>query len=140
MRVGIATGLVVVGELVGAGEVQERRRRRDAEPRGAAAIGRGAEYRGYLLNDAPSRRRTLFEYEAIAPAALKGFQDPVSAWRVVRERTIASRFESLRAASRMPLIGREEEMDLLLRRWRQIKAAKAAWCCFPASPASANRG
>ena len=69
VRVGIATGLVVVGELVGAGEVAgAKRRRRDAEPRGAAAIGRGAEYRGDRLqpravspatcsNTRPSRRR-----------------------------------------------------------------------------------
>ncbi len=63
----------------------------------------------------------LFDYEPIEPAALKGFQEPVSAWRVLRERSIASRFEALRAASRTPLIGREEEMELLRRRWQQIK-------------------
>ena len=56
-----------------------------------------------------------------SPRALKGFEEPVGAWRVVRERTIASRFETLRAAGLTPLIGREEEMELLLRRWEQIK-------------------
>lgn len=62
--------------------------------------------------------------DAIAPAALKGFDQPVGAWRVLRERTIASRFEALRAASGTPLIGRDEEMELLVRRWQQIKAGE----------------
>ena len=64
---------------------------------------------------------TCSNTNAIEPTKLKGFQDPVSAWRVLRERTIASRFEALRAASQTPLVGREEEMELLRRRWQQIK-------------------
>jgi len=124
VRVGIATGLVVVGELVGAGEVQERNV--VGETPNLAARLQSAAAPNTTVIDATTRRLAgdLFEYEAIAPAALKGFQDPVGAWRVVRERTIASRFESLRAANRTPLIGREEEMDLLLRRWRQIKGGE----------------
>ena len=62
-----------------------------------------------------------FEYQAIEPTALKGFAEPVGAWRVVRERTIASRFETLRAPGLTPLVGREEELELLTRRWAQIK-------------------
>jgi hypothetical protein len=63
----------------------------------------------------------LFEYEAIAPTQLKGFREPIGAWRVLRERTVASRFETFRAATQSRLVGRGEEMELLLRRWRQIK-------------------
>ena len=55
---------------------------------------------------------------------MKGFAEPVAAWRVLRERTIASRFEALRAESRTPLIGRHEEIELLQRRWAQIKTGE----------------
>ncbi len=121
VRVGIATGLVVVGELVGAGEAQERNV--VGETPNLAARLQSAAAPNTVVIDATTRRLASdgFDYEAIAPAALKGFQEPVSAWRVLRERTIASRFEALRAASLAPLIGRQEEMELLRRRWAQIK-------------------
>jgi class 3 adenylate cyclase/predicted ATPase len=121
VRVGIATGLVVVGELVGAGEVQERNV--VGETPNLAARLQSAAPPNAVVVAATTRRLAgdLFEYEAIEPAALKGFQELVSAFRVVRERTIASRFEALRAASMTPLVGRQEEMELLLKRWQQIK-------------------
>src|SRR4029079_13517088 len=53
---------------------------------------------------------------------LKGFDGPVAAWRVLRELTMQSRFEALRAANTAPLVGREEELELLLRRCQQAKA------------------
>ena len=121
VRIGIATGLVVVGELVGAGEVQERNVVGET-PNLAARLQSHAAPNTAVI-DATTRRLAgdLFEYDVIAPAALKGFEGPVSAWRVLRERTIASRFEALRAAGMTPLIGRDEEMELLARRWEQIK-------------------
>jgi class 3 adenylate cyclase/tetratricopeptide (TPR) repeat protein len=121
VRVGIATGLVVVGELLGTGEVQERNV--VGETPNLAARLQSTAAPDTVVVDATTRRLAgeLFEYEAIAPAALKGFAEPVTLWRVLRERTIASRFEALWAANRTPLIGREEEMDLLMRRWQQIK-------------------
>ncbi len=121
VRIGIATGLVVVGELLGTGEVQERNV--VGETPNLAARLQSAAAPDTVVVDATTRRLAgeLFEYEAIAPAALKGFAGPVAIWRVLRERTIASRFEALWAANRTPLIGREEEMDLLMRRWQQIK-------------------
>ncbi|HUC49549.1 MAG TPA: adenylate/guanylate cyclase domain-containing protein [Xanthobacteraceae bacterium] len=121
VRVGIATGLVVVGELIGAGEVQERNV--VGETPNLAARLQAAAAPNTAVIDAMTRRlaRDLFEYETIMPAALKGFAEPVAAWRVLRERTIASRFEALRAESRTPLIGRQEEIELLQRRWAQIK-------------------
>ena len=65
----------------------------------------------------------LFEYEDIGSVALKGFSVPVQAWRVLSESRVESRFEALRggAATLAPLVGREEELDLLLRRWQQAK-------------------
>ena len=121
MRVGLATGLVVVGELIGAGEAQERNV--VGETPNLAARLQSAAAPNTVVVAATTRRLAgdLFEYEAIEPAKLKGFQDPVSAWRVLRERTFASRFEALRAASVTPLVGRQEEMELLQRRWQQLK-------------------
>jgi hypothetical protein len=79
-----------------------------------------------LIVDPITRRLAgdLFEYEALEPTELKGFDGPVAPWRVLRERAIASRFEALRAESRTPLVGREEEMELLLRRWQQLKGGE----------------
>ncbi len=110
VRLGIATGLVVVGELVGAGEAQERNV--VGETPNLAARLQAVAAPNTVVIDATTRRLAgdLFEYETIAPAALKGFAEPVAAWRVLRERTIASRFEALRAESRTPLIGRQEEI------------------------------
>jgi class 3 adenylate cyclase/tetratricopeptide (TPR) repeat protein len=121
VRIGIATGLVVVGELVGAGEAQERNV--VGETPNLAARLQSVAVPNSVVIAATTRRLAgeLFEYEAIAPAALKGFAEPVNAFRVLRERTIASRFEALRAVSLTPLIGRDEEIDLLRRRWLQIK-------------------
>jgi class 3 adenylate cyclase/predicted ATPase len=125
VRVGIATGLVVVGELVGAGGEAQERNVVGETPNLAARL-QSAAMPNTVVIDATTRRHASdgFDYDAIPPAALKGFQEPVGAWRVLRERTIASRFEALRAASRTPMIGRDEEMELLARRWQQIKAGE----------------
>jgi class 3 adenylate cyclase/tetratricopeptide (TPR) repeat protein len=120
-RIGLATGLVVVGELVGAGEVQERNV--VGETPNLAARLQSAAAPNTVVVAATTRRLAgeLFEYAAIEPAKLKGFEEPISAWRVLRERTVASRFEAFRAATQTPLVGREEEIELLRRRWQQIK-------------------
>ena len=121
IRVGIATGLVVVGELVGAGEAQERNV--VGETPNLAARLQAAAVPNSVVISATTRRLAgeLFAYEEIEPTKLKGFADPITAFRVLRERSVASRFEALRAASLTPMVGREEEIELLLRRWQQIK-------------------
>ena len=121
VRIGIATGLVVVGELVGSGEAQERNV--VGETPNLAARLQSAAAPNTVLIAASTRRLTgdLFEYEPVDPGALKGFDGPVAAWRVLREQSMQSRFESLRAANQVPLVGRDEEIDLLTRRWAQSK-------------------
>jgi hypothetical protein len=72
---------------------------------------------------ADSTRRqigTLFEIEDLGPRPLAGFAEPQRAWRVVGESRVVSRFEALRSGT-TPLVGRDEELDLLLRRWQQAK-------------------
>ncbi len=121
VRVGLATGLVVIGELVGAGEAQERNV--VGETPNLAARLQSLAAPNTLVIDATTRRLAgdTFEYDAGAPVELKGFAGLITPWRVLRERTLASRFEALRAESRTPLVGREEEMELLLRRWQGLK-------------------
>ena len=121
VRIGIATGLVVVGELVGEGEAQERNVIGET-PNLAARLQSAAPVNAVVIA-ATTRRLAgeLFEYEPIEPTALKGFREPVSAWRVLGERSIESRFEALRAAKLTPLVGRDEELELLRRRWQQLR-------------------
>jgi hypothetical protein len=75
---------------------------------------------------ADSTRRqigTLFEIEDLGPQPLAGFAEPQPAWRVVGESGVVSRFEALRSGT-TPLVGRDEELDLLLRRWQQAKSGE----------------
>ena len=121
-RVGIATGSVVVGEVLGEGEARERGVVGET-PNLAARLQVLAEP-GQVVADAATRRLTgaLFEYSDLGDAELKGLPHPVRAWRALREGRIENRFEALRSgAAPPPLVGREEELELLLQRWRQAR-------------------
>jgi class 3 adenylate cyclase/predicted ATPase len=122
VRIGIATGLVVVGDLVGEGSAQEQavvgetpnlaaRLQSMAEPN-TVVIGAGTRR---LIGD-------LFEYRDLGAVEVKGIAAPVPAWQVLRPSAVASRFEALRGSALTPLVGRDEEIDLLLRRWARAKA------------------
>ena len=73
---------------------------------------------------ASTRRLTgdLFEYRDLGEIELKGIAAPVPAWQALRPSALASRFEALRGSALSPLVGRDEEIDLLLRRWARAKA------------------
>jgi predicted ATPase/class 3 adenylate cyclase len=125
VRVGIATGLVVVGDLVGAGEARERGVVGET-PNLAARLQTFAEPDSVVI-DASTHKQTsgIFEYEELGTVELKGFVEPVRAWRVRGESTIESRFEALHSAAALtPLVGREEEIELLFRSWAQAKAGE----------------
>ena len=116
-RVGIATGLVVVG-----GEVVEHDVAGDT-PNLAARLQALAEPDTVVI--AASTRRLigdLFEYRDLGAVEVKGIAAPVPAWQVLRPSAVASRFEALRGAALSPLVGRDEEIELLLRRWARAKA------------------
>lgn len=120
-RVGIATGLVVVGDLIGSGEAQERgvvgetpnlaSRLQSMAPANAVLI---AESTRRLIGD-------LFEYRDLGAVALKGLAEPVLVAQVLSESTVENRFDALRSMTLSPLVGRDEEVQLLLRRWSQAK-------------------
>src|SRR6516225_5491292 len=121
VRIGIATGLVVVGDLTGSGEAQERGVVGET-PNLAARLQSLAQPGTVVI--APSTRRLTgghFDYRELGGVALKGFDEPVSAWQVVAERAFESRFEAQHEIALTPLVGREEELELLRRRWRQAE-------------------
>jgi class 3 adenylate cyclase/predicted ATPase len=121
-RVGIATGLVVVGDLIGEGSAQEQSVVGET-PNLAARLQALAEPDAVVI--AASTRRLvgdLFEYGDLGAVGVKGLAGSVPAWQVLRPSAIASRFEALRGSALSRLVGREEEIDLLLRRWARAKA------------------
>ena len=123
-RVGIATGLVVVGDLIGSGEAQERGVVGET-PNLAARLQEMAPANAVLV--AESTRRLvgdLFDYRDLGAVTIKGLAEPVLAAQVLGESTIESRFEALRSATLSPLVGRDEEVQLLLRRWAQAKGGE----------------
>jgi class 3 adenylate cyclase len=123
-RVGIATGLVVVGDLIGSGASQEQAVVGET-PNLAARLQSIAEPNSVVI--AESTRGlvgNLFELEDLGPKDLKGVAGPVRAWAAVRPSSMESRFEALHASGLTELVGREEELELLLRRWSKAKTGE----------------
>jgi predicted ATPase/class 3 adenylate cyclase len=120
VRIGIATGLVIVGELIGSGEAKEPGAIGET-PNLAARLQQMAKPNAVVI--ASSTRRLLgglFDCQDLGTIEVKGFAEPMSVCQVLRPSAVESRFEALHA-EQTPLVGREEEIELLLRRWRQAK-------------------
>jgi class 3 adenylate cyclase/tetratricopeptide (TPR) repeat protein len=122
-RVGIATGLVVVGDLIGEGSAQEQSV--VGETPNLAARLQALARPGEIVIPENTRRLVgnLFEYAGLGEVEVKGLPAPVQAFRVLRESGISNRFEALRSEA-APLIGRDEELDLLQQRWELAKGGK----------------
>jgi tetratricopeptide (TPR) repeat protein len=122
-RVGIATGTVVVGDLIGSGSAQEQAV--VGETPNLAARLEGLATPGSLVIADATRHQLgqLFDLRDLGPQPLAGFAEPQRAWRVLGEGGTVSRFEALRSAT-TPLVGRDEELDLLRRRWEQAKVSE----------------
>src|SRR6476660_1334081 len=123
-RVGIATGLVVVGEIADAGGPQERGIIGQT-PNLAARLQSSAEPNQVII--AESTRRllgNLFELEDLGTKDLKGIAGPVRVWAALRPSSAASHFEALHGTTLTDLVGREEELELLLRRWSKAKTGE----------------
>jgi predicted ATPase/class 3 adenylate cyclase len=135
IRVGIATGLVVVGDLIGSGAAQEQTVVGET-PNLAARLQALAEPNAVVI--AASTRRLLgglFDYDDLGAVEMKGYAEPVRAWCVRGRSTAESRYEALHSAVEMtPLVGREEELDLLLRRWQQAKSGSGRTVVFSGEP------
>ena len=124
-RVGIATGMVVVGDLIGSGASQEQGIVGET-PNLAARLQGIAEPNTVVI--AISTRKlvgSLFELEDLGANELKGVTGPVRAWSALRPASVEGRFEAYHATGVTELVGREEELELLLRRWAKAKLAKS---------------
>ncbi len=124
VRVGVATGSVVVGDIVGEGAAEE-----------AAVVGEtpnlAARLQGVAEEDqvviGPTTRHligTTFELEDLGPLDLKGFSEAVPVWRVIGEGTAESRFEAAHEGTLTHLVGREHEVGLLCERWDLAKGGE----------------
>jgi class 3 adenylate cyclase len=123
-RVGIATGLVVVGDLIGSGTSQEQAIVGET-PNLAARLQGAAEPNTVVI--AESTRKlvgNLFELQDLGAHDLKGITGPVRAWAATRPSSVEIRFEALHASGVTELVGREEELELLLRRWSKAKSGQ----------------
>src|SRR5262245_41923010 len=123
-RVGIATGLVVAGDLFGSGLAQEQAVVGET-PNLAARLQGVAEPNAVVI--AESTRKllgNLFEFQVLGVQDLKGIAGPVRAFAALRPSSVASRFEALHASGLTELVGREEELELLLRRWSKAKTGE----------------
>ena len=118
-RIGIATGHVVVGELMGQDTAKERSVFGET-PNLAARLQALAQPNQLIID--PVTKRLVgneFEFADLGALSLKGFDTPVQAWQVLSIRSSASRFESYRSSHLTNFVGREQELSLLLGRWRE---------------------
>jgi class 3 adenylate cyclase len=123
-RVGIATGLVVVGDLIGSGAAQEQTVVGET-PNVAARLQGIAQPNTVII--AESTRKllgNLFDLQELAAQELKGVGGPVRTWAALRPASVESRFEALHATGLTALVGRDEEIELLIRRWQQAKSGE----------------
>jgi class 3 adenylate cyclase/tetratricopeptide (TPR) repeat protein len=117
VRIGIATGPVIVGDQIGEGTASETAVVGET-PNLAARLQALAQPNQIVVSSAT--RMMLgdhFDLEDLGAYELKGFAEPVPAWRVLSARDVESRFAATRTGSSAPLVGRQEEMGLLLRAW-----------------------
>ena len=122
VRVGIATGLVVVSDFAG-DDLSEEGVISGETPNLAARLQTVAAA-GCVVISNSTRHLTggLFSYEDLGPQDLKGFLESVQAWRVDGPRQAGSRFQVMRGGRVGALVGRQEELDLLLERWARARA------------------
>jgi class 3 adenylate cyclase/predicted ATPase len=119
VRVGIATGLVVVGDTLGENPAQEQAAV-GITPNLAARLQALAEPNTVLVAESTQRLLgNVFVYEAARPYQLKGFAQPVLAWRVVGERVVDSRFDAQRSGHLTQFVGRQHELQRLLDLWEK---------------------
>jgi len=119
VRIGIATGVVVVGDLTGEGAAKEQSVIGET-PNLAARLQTFAKPGTVLISESTHRLTDgHFESRNLGPVSLKGWVEPIPAWQVLRTSGVESRFEAQHKTRLTPLIGRDEEIELLLRRWQR---------------------
>ena len=115
-RIGIATGMVVVGDLIGSGEAQERGIVGETPNLAARLQGIAKPNMVVIAESTRKLLGNLFELDDLGAKHLKGITGPVKAWAALRPASVEGRFEALHGTGLTDLVGREEELELLLRR------------------------
>jgi class 3 adenylate cyclase/predicted ATPase len=134
IRVGIATGLVVVGDLVGSGSAQEQAIVGET-PNLAARLQSVAEPNSVVVAEGTRRLLgDLFELQDLGTRNLKGIAQPARIFAALRASSVESRFEALHAGGFTPLVGREEELELMLRRWSRAKSGEGRVALLSGEP------
>ena len=123
-RVGIATGLVVVGDLVGSGEARERGIVGETPNLAARLQGIAVPNQVVIAESTRKLLGNLFELEDLGAKDLKGIACPARAWVALRTRSVEGRFEGLHGSGLTDLVGREEQIELLARRWTRAKSSE----------------
>src|SRR5882724_2359054 len=123
-RVGVATGLALVGDMSDSAISEENGILGDT-PNLAARLQSLAQPGGVIISD---RTKTIagpqFEYLDLGKVEIKGFVEPVAAWQVTGRTTVSSRSHALESGNLLPLVGRDEELGLLLRRWERARSGE----------------
>jgi len=123
-RVGIATGLVVVGDLIGSGSAQEQAIVGETPNLAARLQGIAAPDMVVIAEGTRRLLGSLFELQDLGARDIKGITRPVRAWAALRASSAEGHFEALHQAGLTALVGREEELELLLRRWARAMAGE----------------
>ncbi|WP_249726422.1 adenylate/guanylate cyclase domain-containing protein [Bradyrhizobium sp. sBnM-33] len=123
-RVGVATGVAIVGDMSDSAISEEHGILGDT-PNLAARLQSLAQPGGVVIS---GRTKTIagpqFEYLDLGKIEIKGFAKPVAAWQVAGKTTVTSRSHALQSCDVLPLIGRDKELEHLLRRWERAKSGE----------------
>lgn len=134
VRIGIATGMVVVGDLIGEGAAKEQAVIGET-PNLAARLQQFAEPGTVLISESTHQLTDgYFEYLDLGPVTLKGWSEPASAWQVLGISGVESRFEAQHKTRLTPPIGRDEEIELLLRRWQHAVSGEGCVVLLTGEP------
>ncbi|MBM7484460.1 MULTISPECIES: adenylate/guanylate cyclase domain-containing protein [Bradyrhizobium] len=134
VRVGIATGMVVVGDLTGEGSAQEQTVIGET-PNLAARLQTFANPGTVLISESTHRLTDgHFEFRNLGPVALKGWAEPMPAWQVLGTTEVESRFEAQHKSRLAPPIGRDEEIEMLLRRWQHARRSEGCAVMLTGEP------
>ena len=115
---------MVVGDLIGSGEAQERGIVGETPNLAARLQGIAKPDMAVVAQDTRKFLGNLFEFDDLGAKDLKGIAEPVRAWAVLRPATVESRFEALHTSGVTELVGREEELELPLRCWSKAKTGE----------------
>ncbi|VIO78634.1 adenylate/guanylate cyclase domain-containing protein [Bradyrhizobium ivorense] len=121
VRVGIATGIVVVGDLIGQGPAQERDVVGETPNLAARLQGLAAPGTVVIAESTMRLVGRTFDLQPLGVHTLKGFETPVPIWSVLRDARTSTRFEAFRSQGLSPMVNRESETALLRDRWRRAR-------------------